>query len=306
MSKPTNTASFATQLVTTALINPFAPFDAALEAGLHTNVAQALDEDIGSGDLTGLLVPQHEWVQARVLVREAAILCGAPWFEAVMARLDPSIQIDWQYAEGDRMQADTPVCLIDAPARALLTAERCALNFLQLLSGVATATRRYVDVIEGTAAVILDTRKTLPGMRLAQKYAVRVGGGSNQRLALYDGILIKENHIAAAGGIAAAMLQAQAINADVSIQIEVETIAQLTEALRAGATSILLDNFSLDVMREAVTISAGMALLEASGGVNLKTVRAIAETGVDRISIGSLTKDIDATDYSLRIIGRAH
>lgn len=307
MSEPTNTiASTAARLTTTALINPFAPFDVALEAALHTNVAQALDEDVGSGDLTGLLVPQLEWVQARVLVREAAILCGAPWFEAVMARLDSSIRIDWQYAEGDRMRADTPVCLIDAPARALLTAERCALNFLQLLSGVATATRRYVDVIEGTAAVILDTRKTLPGMRLAQKYAVRVGGGSNQRLALYDGILIKENHITAAGGIAAAMQQAHSINADVSIQIEVETIAQLTEALRAGATSILLDNFSLNLMREAVTISAGMALLEASGGVNLMTVRAIAETGVDRISIGSLTKDIDATDYSLRIIGRAH
>ena len=289
-----------------ALTNPFAPLDVTLGAALHANVTLALNEDVGSGDLTGLLVPQHEWVQARVLVRESAILCGAPWFEAVMTRLDPSIRIDWQYAEGDRMQPDTAVCLIDAPARALLTGERCALNFLQLLSGVATATRRYVDVIAGTAAVILDTRKTLPGMRLAQKYAVRVGGGSNQRLALYDGILIKENHIAAAGGIAPAMQQAKAVNAGVSIQIEVETIAQLLEALSAGATSILLDNFSLAMMREAVAISAGKALLEASGGVNLTTVRAIAETGVDRISIGSLTKDIAATDYSLRIIGRTH
>ena len=292
--------------VASTLANPFAPFDTALDTALHANVAMALAEDVGSGDLTGLLVPQHEWVQARVLVRESAILCGAPWFDAVMAQLDPAIRLDWHYAEGDRMQADTTVCLIDAPARALLTGERCALNFLQLLSGVATATRRYVDVIAGTAAVILDTRKTMPGMRLAQKYAVRVGGGSNQRLALYDGILIKENHIAAAGGIAPAMRQAHAVKAGVSIQIEVETIGQLLEALSAGATSILLDNFSLALMREAVAISAGSALLEASGGVDLTTVRAIAETGVDRISIGSLTKDIDATDYSLRIIGRSH
>ena len=288
------------------LSNPFTPLDAALTAALQANVTLALDEDVGSGDLTGLLVPQDEWVQARVLVRESAVLCGAPWFEAVMLRLDPTIRIDWHYGEGVRMQADTAVCLIEAPARALLTAERCALNFLQLLSGVASATRRYVDVIAGTAAVILDTRKTMPGMRLAQKYAVRVGGGSNQRLALYDGILIKENHIAAAGGIAPAMQQAKAVKADVSIQIEVETIAQLVEALSAGASSILLDNFSLAMMREAVAISAGKALLEASGGVNLTTVRAIAETGVDRISIGSLTKDIAATDYSLRIIGRTH
>jgi nicotinate-nucleotide pyrophosphorylase (carboxylating) len=290
----------------TTLTNLFSPFSPALDAALQANVTLALDEDVGSGDLTGLLVPQQEWMQARVVVREAAVLCGAPWFEAVMLRLDPAIRIEWHYAEGDRMQADTAVCLIEAPARALLTGERCALNFLQLLSGVATATQRYVDVIAGTAAVILDTRKTMPGMRLAQKYAVRVGGGRNQRLALYDGILIKENHIAAAGGIAPAMYQAQAINAGVSIQIEVETIAQLLEALGAGATSILLDNFSLDLMREAVAISAGRALLEASGGVNLTTVRAIAETGVDRISIGSLTKDIAATDYSLRIIGRSH
>ena len=290
----------------TTLINPFLPFTPGLDAALQANVTLALDEDVGSGDLTGLMVPQNEWVQARVIVRKAAVLCGAPWFEAVMLRLDPAIRIEWQYAEGALMQADTAVCLIEAPARALLTGERCALNFLQLLSGVATATRRYVDVIAGTAAVILDTRKTLPGMRLAQKYAVRVGGGSNQRMALYDGILIKENHIAAAGGIAPAMQQAQSIKADVSIQIEVETIAQLLEALSAGATSVLLDNFSLDQMREAVALCAGRALLEASGGVNLMTVRAIAETGVDRISIGSLTKDIAATDYSLRIISRAH
>jgi nicotinate-nucleotide pyrophosphorylase (carboxylating) len=230
-------------------------------------------------------------------------LCGAPWFEAVMARLDPRLRVDWLYAEGDLMQADTEVCRIEGPARALLTAERGALNFLQLLSGVATATRRYVDVVDGTQARILDTRKTLPGLRLAQKYAVRVGGGMNQRLALYDGILIKENHIAAAGGITAAVGAALKLNAGVSIQVEVESLDELNEALAAGASSVLLDNFSLDMMRESVRLTAGRALLEASGGINMTTVRAIAETGVDRISIGSLTKDIHAADFSLRIVG---
>jgi nicotinate-nucleotide pyrophosphorylase (carboxylating) len=221
----------------------------------------------------------------------------------VMTQVDPRIRIDWRYAEGDLMDADSEVCIIEGPARALLTAERGALNFLQLLSGVATATRRYVDAIKGTRSSILDTRKTLPGLRLAQKYAVRVGGGMNQRLALYDGILIKENHIAAAGGITPAMKAAQALNAGVTIQIEVESLAELKEALDAGATSILLDNFSLDDMRKAVSLTAGRALLEGSGGVNYETVRSIAETGVDRISIGSLTKDVKATDYSLRIVG---
>jgi nicotinate-nucleotide pyrophosphorylase (carboxylating) len=194
------------------------------------------------------------------------------------------------------------VCAIEAPARALLTAERAALNFLQLLSGVATATREYADLVAGTRARILDTRKTLPGLRLAQKYAVRVGGGDNQRLALYDGILIKENHIAAAGGVTAATQAALALQAGVSIQIEVETLAQLEEALAAGANSVLLDNFSLEMMRDAVNLTRGRALLEASGGISRDTVRAIAETGVDRISIGSLTKDVRATDYSLRIL----
>lgn len=283
------------------LKNPFAPFDAALAAAFKSNIQSALEEDIGSGDVTGLLVPADEVVQASVVVREAAVLCGAPWFEAVMKQIDVQIKIDWCYAEGDVMRADSEVCLIEAPARALLTAERSALNFLQLLSGVATATRDYVNLVIGTKTRILDTRKTLPGLRLAQKYAVRVGGGDNQRLALYDGILIKENHIAAAGGVKAAMQAALALDAGVSIQIEVEDIAQLEEALAAGARSILLDNFSLAMMREAVALSKGRALLEGSGGVNRDSVRAIAETGVDRISIGSLTKDIKATDYSLRI-----
>ncbi len=284
------------------LHNPFEPFDAALTAAMIGNIENALVEDVGSGDVTGKLVPEHALVTAHVIVRDEAVLCGAPWFEGVMRRLDAGISIEWRYAEGAVMIAGSEVCVINAPARALLTAERTALNFLQLLSGVATATRRYVDVIAGTRAAILDTRKTLPGMRLAQKYAVRVGGGKNQRLALYDGILIKENHIAAAGGVAAALRAAFALDAGVPIQIEVESLPQLHDALAAGAVSVLLDNFTLDAMREAVILTKGRALLEASGGINMATVRAIAETGVDRISIGSLTKDIHATDYSLRII----
>ncbi len=219
-----------------------------------------------------------------------------------MEALDQSIEIDWQYAEGDMMKAGSVVCTIEAPPRALLTAERSALNFLQMMSAVASATREYVELVAGTNAAILDTRKTMPGLRQAQKYAVRVGGGQNQRMALYDGILIKENHIAAAGGVAQAMKAAQELNAGVSIQIEVEHLSQLAEALEAGATSVLLDNFELPAMREAVALNAGRAVLEASGGVNMESVRAIAETGVDRISIGSLTKDVKATDYSLRII----
>lgn len=284
------------------LENRLAPFDTDLANALARNVVIALEEDIGTGDLTGKLVPVGQFVQAHVIVREQAVLCGAPWFDAVMFKLDASIRIDWQYAEGDLMSADSVVCKIKGPACALLTAERSALNFLQLLSAVASATRNYVNVIAGTKAAILDTRKTLPGLRLAQKYAVRVGGGENQRLALYDCILIKENHIAAAGGIQASLVAAQMLSADVGIQIEVENLNELQQALQAGALSILLDNFSTEMMRAALELNAGRALLEASGGVDLDSVRAIAETGVDRISIGSLTKDIKAIDYSLRII----
>ncbi len=291
------------------LLNPFAPFDVALKQAYESNLLAALLEDVGSGDLTGQLVPEAGRATARVIVREEAVLCGAPWFEGIMHALDPGIGIEWHYAEGDVMTADSPVCTMVGPARAILTAERSALNFMQLLSGVATATRRYVDAIAGTTASILDTRKTLPGLRLAQKYAVRVGGGKNQRLALYDGILIKENHIAAAGGITPALASAKrvgaAAGAQVTIQVEVETLAQLDEALAVGATSILLDNFTLEDMRAAVQVNRGRALLEASGGVNFDTVRAIAETGVHRISIGALTKDVRATDFSLRIVGRA-
>ena len=291
----------------TTLRNPYASFDDKLQAAFEQNILAALLEDVGTGDLTGMLVPDQPRAHARVLVREEAVLCGAPWFEGVMLAVDQDIEIDWKYAEGDLMAKDSVVCTISGSPRSLLTAERGALNFMQLLSGVATATRTYVDVIAGTKAAILDTRKTLPGLRQAQKYAVRVGGGKNQRMALYDGILIKENHIAAAGGVTAALNKAAALNAgrgaNVPVQIEVETIAQLEEALAAGVKSVLLDNFDLAMMREAVSVNAGRALLEASGGINMETVRAIAETGVDRISIGSLTKDVRATDFSLRIVG---
>jgi nicotinate-nucleotide pyrophosphorylase (carboxylating) len=287
----------------TTLRNSHDQFDDKLQSAFEQNILAALLEDIGSGDLTGKLVPGDTRVKARVIVREQAVLCGAPWFEGVMLAVDPSSDIDWKYAEGDLMAPDSVVCEIEASPRSLLTAERAALNFMQLLSGVASATRKYVDVIAGTSAAILDTRKTLPGLRQAQKYAVRVGGGRNQRMALYDGILIKENHIAAAGGVTPALVAAKELSSGAPIQIEVETIAQLQEALAAGATSVLLDNFNLDMMREAVKVNAGRALLEASGGINMDTVRAIAQTGVDRISIGSLTKDVRATDYSLRIVG---
>ena len=284
------------------LKNTHFPFDHDLQLAFERNVVDALTEDIGAADLTGLLVPAEERVKAQVIVREDAVLCGAPWFDAVMARCHPAVEIEWYYAEGDAMTANSVVCKIDAPARALLTAERSALNFLQLLSAVATVTAKYVAMVSGTHAAILDTRKTMPGLRLAQKYAVRVGGGKNQRLALYDGILIKENHIAAAGGIGAALQQAFNLKSQATIQIEVESLDELQTALSAGATSILLDNFTTEMMRQAVAINAGRALLEASGGVDERTVRAIAETGVDRISIGGLTKDIKATDFSLRVL----
>jgi nicotinate-nucleotide pyrophosphorylase (carboxylating) len=296
-------ASVRPEQTMSTLKNPFAPFDPALAEAFEANIRAALVEDIGQGDWTAMLLPGSSQVKARVVVREEAVLCGAPWFEGAMMQVDPRIRIEWHFAEGELMPADVEVCSISAPARSLMTAERPALNFLQLLSGMATTTRDYVRLIEGTGASVLDTRKTLPGLRLAQKYAVRVGGGKNQRLALYDGILIKENHIAAAGGIKAAMDAARALNAGVSIQIEVENLDELKLALDAGATSVLLDNFTTNMLREAVAMTAGRALLEASGGVNRETVKAIADTGVDRISIGALTKDVRATDYSLRVLG---
>ncbi|MBP6337011.1 MAG: carboxylating nicotinate-nucleotide diphosphorylase [Vitreoscilla sp.] len=282
-----------------------------LEEARARNVRDALFEDIGQADWTSLLVPAGRRVQARVRVRENAVLCGCDWFNACMLALDPAAKVQWHYAEGARMTADTPVCEIAADARALLSAERPALNFLQLLSGTATLTRAHADAIAGASpnprgCVVLDTRKTVPGLRQAQKYAVRVGGGSNQRLALWHGILIKENHITAAGGIAPVLRRAADLNAGVEIQIEVESLAQLLEALAAGATSVLLDNFNLAQMREAVALNQGVrqgrALLEASGGITYEALRDIAATGVDRISVGKLTKDVTAVDYSMRVL----
>jgi len=266
------------------------------------DVARALDEDVGSGDLTAQLIPASQTARARVITSEPAVIAGRPWFDACFRALDPECTINWRINEGDAAAADDVLVEISGLARALLTAERPALNFLQTLSAVATATRPYVDAVRGTHAAILDTRKTLPGLRIAEKYAVRVGGGQNQRVGLYDGILIKENHIAAAGGIAQVLEAAFKLAGDaVSVQIEVETLDELEQALAAGAPLILLDNFSLVDLRHAVQVSHGRALLEASGNITLDTVRAVAETGVDRISIGSLTKHIRAVDLSMRI-----
>ena len=277
-----------------------------LEEARARNVRDAPREDVGTGDWTAQLVPRGPAI-ARVRVREDAVLCGRDWFEACVLALDPAARIAWCYDEGADMAADTAVCDLHGEARALLTAERPALNFLQLLSATATLTRQHVRAIEGASpkprgCAIFDTRKTIPGLRQAQKYAVRVGGGRNQRLALWHGILVKENHIVAAGGVAAAVERAYALGAGVEIQVEVETLDQLGEALDAGAASVLLDNFTLERMREAVALTAGRAQLEVSGGVTLEHVREIASTGVDRISIGALTKDVRAVDYSMRFV----
>lgn len=272
-----------------------------LAAEIDRNVSAALVEDIGGGDLTAMLTPAGRQSTGTVISREEAVLAGQAWFDACFQQLDPSAVIEWTAADGESITPGQTLCEIRADTRALLTAERAALNFLQLLSGTATTTRRYVEAISGTRSRIVDTRKTLPGLRLAQKYAVRCGGGSNHRLGLYDGILIKENHIIAAGGISPAVAQARQLAGDaIFIQVEVESLDQLREALDCGARMILLDNMDLTQMREAVAINAGRAELEASGGVRIETVRAIAETGVDRISVGALTKDVRAIDLSLR------
>ncbi len=276
-------------------------FPLQLAAEVERNVLAALVEDIGGGDLTALLTPAGRTAFGTVVSREDAVLAGQVWFDACFRYLAPDARIDWAARDGARIAAGQIVCEIQADTRALLTAERPALNFLQLLSGTATLTALYVEAVAGTHAKIVDTRKTLPGLRLAQKYAVRCGGGTNHRLGLYDGILIKENHILAAGGVTAALKQAQALACGAAfVQIEVESVEQLAEALDAGATLILLDNMSLAQMHQAVGLTAGRAQLEASGGVKLETVRAIAETGVDRISVGGLTKDVRAIDLSLR------
>lgn len=276
--------------------------DSDIAHAIKINVTAALAEDLGSGDLTAQLIPADQQTRATLITREQAILCGKPWFEACFKTLDPRLKISWCAEEGDRVQANATLCEIQGNARALLSAERPALNFLQTLSAVATTTQQYVDAVVGTDAQIMDTRKTLPGLRIAQKYAVKIGGGINQRIGLFDGILIKENHIAAAGSIKAALDAAQRkTGADVSIQIEVESMDELQQALDAGAKLILLDNFSLEQMREAVRITQQRAALEASGGITLDNVRAIADTGVTRISIGGLTKHVRAIDLSLRI-----
>ena len=272
-----------------------------LASAIERDVAAALAEDVGSGDASALLLPESKAARATVVCRQEAVLCGQAWFEACFRKLDPLVKITWPVREGEHVAKGALVCRIEGKARALVSAERSALNFLQVLSGVATATRRLVDAAKGTRAKIVDTRKTLPGLRIAQKYAVRVGGGANHRMGLYDAILIKENHIAAAGGIAPAMAAARKNAAPgVWLQIEVENLDQLKEALAAGATMILLDNMSLEQMGEAVNIAGERAQLEASGGITVANVRAIAETGVHRISSGSLTKDVKAVDFSMR------
>jgi nicotinate-nucleotide pyrophosphorylase (carboxylating) len=261
-----------------------------------------LAEDVGSGDLTAALVDPDRRARARVLAREPAVICGTPWAEAVLRQVEPGVEIHWLIHEGQRSAADQVVLEVEGSARGLLTAERTALNFLQLLSAVATRTTAYVDAVKGTRVQIVDTRKTLPGLRLAQKYAVRVGGGTNHRIGLYDAVLIKENHIAAAGGVTQVLAAAARVTAQAAfVEIEVETLAQLEEALAAGAKMILLDNMDLPMLREAVRINDARAILEISGGVTLQSVRALAETGVDRISIGALTKDVKAADFSMRL-----
>jgi len=273
-----------------------------LASEIREDVARALAEDIGAGDVTARLVPASEKAHARVITREPAVLSGTAWFEECFHQIDRDVEIFWNARDGERLVRGQVVCEIGGHARSLLTAERSSLNFLQTLSAVATKTRAFVDAVAGTKAAILDTRKTLPGLRHALKYAVRCGGGTNHRMGLYDGVLIKENHIASAGGIRPALEQAMKLAPDIQVEIEVESIGQLKEAVAAGAKLILLDNFDLAGFREAVRVTAGRAALEASGGINLETVRGIAETGVDRISIGSLTKDIRAVDLSMRFV----
>ena len=280
-------------------------YNETLEQARQRNISDALMEDIGRCDWTAQLVPSKT-VHAQLIVREQAVLCGVDWFEGTLKKLDPAAKVTWHYLEGDLMKPDTKVCDIEANSRALLSAERPCINFLQTLSWTASIARQHVDVVAGVSpnpngCAVLDTRKTIPGLRQAQKYAVRVGGGQNQRLALWHGILIKENHIAAAGGVAAAVKAAQDLNSGVDIQVEVENFAELKEALDAGAKSILIDNFTTEQMKEAVAFTNGRALLEASGGIDLDQMRAIAATGVDRISLGKLTKDIKAVDFSMRI-----
>ena len=275
----------------------------ALEETVTRDVTRALAEDVGAGDLTAALIPADRTSHARLLTRQSGVLCGVEWFRRTFEELDPDVEIFWHHDDGDDIVADSSLCELEGRSRAILTGERTAINFVQLLSGVATRTRQFVRAVEGTRARILDTRKTLPGLRIAQKYAVATGGGTPNRIGLYDGILIKENHLVAAGGLAQAVREARrAVPEGTMLQVEIETLEQLREALDAGAKLILLDNFDLSRMREAVRIAGDSAELEASGGVSLDNVRAIAQTGVHRISVGSLTKDVTALDLSMRFL----
>jgi len=272
-----------------------------LNAAIAANVEAALAEDLGRGDLSADLIPADTVARARVLCRDPAVICGGPWFDEVFWRLDPDMEILWQVRDGEGAAPGQTLCLLQGRARALVSGERTALNFLQTLSGTATVARRFADAVAGTRARILDTRKTLPGLRVAQKYAVRTGGCQNHRLGLYDGILVKENHIRAAGGIGPAITAIRVAHPGMPVEIEVESLGELRQALAAGAERILLDNFGLEQMREAVGMTAGRAELEVSGGVDLETLRAIAETGVDYISVGALTKHLRAVDLSMLI-----
>lgn len=267
---------------------------------VDADVRRALAEDIGSGDVSAELIDADAQARARIVCREPAVISGIPWAGACFRELDAQMHIEWLCSDGDRVDADSELCRLQGNARALVSAERCALNFLQTLSAVATVTCAYADAVAGTRAIILDTRKTLPGLRIAQKYAVRCGGGANHRIGLFDAILIKENHIAAAGGVAAAVANARARHADLLLEIEVESLHELEQALDAGADRVLLDDFPLPMLREAVALTAGRAPLEVSGGVDLQSIRAIAECGVEYISIGGLTKNIRAVDLSMR------
>jgi len=276
-------------------------FEPDLAPHIHRNVTHSLDEDVRTGDLTAQLLPATLISTAQVITRQQGVLCGMQWFDECFRMLDPGCEINWLAKDGDWITPGQTLCEIRGHARALLTAERSALNLLQTLSGTATRTKHYVDAVAGTNVKIMDTRKTLPGLRQAQKYAVRVGGGHNQRIGLFDGILIKENHIAAAGGIRPVLEQAfRLAKPGISVQIEVENLAQLDEALNAGAKLVLLDNFDLDDLRDAVRHTGKRAELEASGGITLNNLREVALTGVDRISIGMLTKDVETLDLSMR------
>lgn len=275
-------------------------------ASVDDVVRAALAEDIGSGDITALLIPLGAQATASVITREQAVVCGRPWFDAVFRQLDPRVRVEWQVAEGQQVAADRVLCHLYGPARPLLTGERTALNFLQTLSGTATVARRYADAVAGTGVKILDTRKTLPGLRDAQKYAVRCGGCFNHRHGLYDGILIKENHILAAGSITCAVATIRPLAAGRPIEVEVETLAEVDEALAAGADILLLDNFDIEGIRIAVARVAGRARLEVSGGIEFEHLRELASTGVDYISIGGLTKHVRAIDLSMRFQSAPH